>query len=787
MANIVNLDRVSKGYGAAGRLLTDVSLGLDDADRIGVVGLNGAGKSTLLRLLTKQEDPDDGRVTHRRDLRVLWLPQQLTLAPDATVRDVVLGTAWLDEGMGAEHEWAGDAGVRGILDGLGMPHLGLDQPVGPMSGGERRRVALAALLVRDSDLLILDEPTNHLDVGGVDWLARHLVGRKGALVVVTHDRWFLDAVCTTTWEVADQTVRAYEGGFAAWTLARAERERVAAATEARRQNLLRKEIAWLRRGPPARTSKPQFRIDAANALIADVPPARDTMSLQRMATSRLGKQVYDLENVELHAGPKEILRDVTWLVGPGDRIAILGANGAGKTTLLRMLAGITRPDGGRLGTGSTVRPAFLSQELTELPGHLRVLEAVEEVARRVQLGDREVSAAQLAEVFGFDDRRLWTPVSDLSGGERRRLQMLRLLAGEPNVLLFDEPTNDLDTDTLASLEDLLDSWPGTIIVASHDRYLIERVTDTAYGMFGDGRLVHLPGGVDEYLARTAERAGSPPGRRAPDRRARRPARGWHVRRRGPPGPQGADPAGTAARQARPARDHAARSARGGRHRLRPGRRVGHPAQGSARRTGADRGELDDPRRGPAGELTGPGTPARGPCAASHRHMRDNRRRHLPHGVGDTDMAHTPVNHPARPIYRAIGGLTGLYLVVFGVLGIIASTGNEILAQDDTRVLGQGTNLGFSLLSVLLGIVVLVGTALGRNIDVAINQWLAYALMVISLAGLAFIRTDANIFNFSITTVVVVMTAALVLLMVGMYGKVGTEDEAEAFQKARLVL
>ncbi|MEU7798281.1 ABC-F family ATP-binding cassette domain-containing protein [Micromonospora arborensis] len=507
MANIVNLDRVSKGYGAAGRLLTDVSLGLDDADRIGVVGLNGAGKSTLLRLLTKQEDPDDGRVTHRRDLRVLWLPQQLTLAPDATVRDVVLGTAWLAEGMGAEHEWAGDAGVRAILDGLGMPHLGLDQPVGPMSGGERRRVALAALLVRDSDLLILDEPTNHLDVGGVDWLARHLVGRKGALVVVTHDRWFLDAVCTNTWEVADQTVRAYEGGFAAWTLARAERERVAAATEARRQNLLRKEIAWLRRGPPARTSKPQFRIDAANALIADVPPARDTMSLQRMATSRLGKQVYDLENVELHAGPKEILRDVTWLVGPGDRIAILGANGAGKTTLLRMLAGITRPDGGRLGTGSTVRPAFLSQELSELPGHLRVLEAVEEVARRVQLGDREVSAAQLAEVFGFDDRRLWTPVSDLSGGERRRLQMLRLLAGEPNVLLFDEPTNDLDTDTLAALEDLLDSWPGTIIVASHDRYLIERVTDTAYGMFGDGRLVHLPGGVDEYLARTAERAG----------------------------------------------------------------------------------------------------------------------------------------------------------------------------------------------------------------------------------------------------------------------------------------
>ncbi|MEU7619092.1 ABC-F family ATP-binding cassette domain-containing protein [Micromonospora rifamycinica] len=512
MANIVNLDRVSKGYGAAGPLLTDVSLGLDDADRIGVVGLNGAGKSTLLRMLTKQEDPDDGRVTHRRDLRVLWLPQALTLTPEATVRDVVLGTAWLGQSMGAEHEWAGDAGVRAILDGLGMPHLGLDQPVGPMSGGERRRVALAALLVRESDLLILDEPTNHLDVGGVDWLARHLVGRRGALVVVTHDRWFLDAVCTTTWEVADQTVRAYEGGFAAWTLARVERERVAAATEARRQNLLRKEIAWLRRGPPARTSKPKFRIDAANALIDDVPPPRDTMSLQRMATARLGKQVYDLEHVRLHAGPKEILHDTTWQVGPGDRIAILGRNGAGKTTLLRLLAGITRADGGRFHTGSTVKPAFLSQELAELPGHLRVLEAVEEVARRVQLGDREISAAQLAEVFGFDDRRLWTPVGDLSGGERRRLQMLRLLAGEPNVLLFDEPTNDLDTDTLAALEDLLDSWPGTIIVASHDRYLIERVTDAAYGMFGDGRLVHLPGGVDEYLARAA---GPGPARTAP--------------------------------------------------------------------------------------------------------------------------------------------------------------------------------------------------------------------------------------------------------------------------------
>ncbi|GAB2610099.1 ABC transporter ATP-binding protein [Paractinoplanes abujensis] len=510
MANIINLDRVNKGYGAAGQLLTDVSLGLDDDARIGIVGLNGAGKSTLLRLLAKSEEPDSGRVTHRRDLRVATLPQTLDLAGELTVRDVVLGTAWLAQGMGAEHEWAGDAGVRAILDGLGMPHLGLDTPVGPMSGGERRRVALAALLVRESDLLILDEPTNHLDVAGVDWLARHLLTRRGALVVVTHDRWFLDAVCTATWEVVEEQVHAYEGGYAAWTLARAERQRVAAVIEARRQNLLRKEIAWLRRGPPARTSKPQFRIDAANALIADVPPVRDKVSLQRLATSRLGKQVYDLEDVRLQAGPKTILDGLTWQVGPGDRFAILGANGAGKTTLLRLLAGVTTPEGGRLVTGSTVRAAFLSQELKELPGDLRLLEAVEEVAKRVKLGDRELSAGQLAEVFGFTDKRIWTPVSDLSGGERRRLQLLRLLAAEPNVLLLDEPTNDLDTDTLAALEDLLDSWPGTMIVASHDRYLVERVTDTAYGMFGDGRLVHLPGGIDEYLVRASSGQGQAP-------------------------------------------------------------------------------------------------------------------------------------------------------------------------------------------------------------------------------------------------------------------------------------
>ncbi len=501
MANIINLDKVSKSYGAVGQLLTDVSLGLDEGDRVGVVGLNGAGKSTLLRMLTRAESPDAGRATHRRDLRVLSLPQALDLAPESTVRDIVVGEAWLPAAFAAEHEWAGDASVRTVLSGLGMPDLGLDATVGTMSGGERRRVALAALLVRGSDMLVLDEPTNHLDIAGITWLARHLLTRRGALVVVTHDRWFLDAVCDKTWEVADGTVRAYDGGFAAWTLARAERVRVAAATEARRQNLLRKELAWLRRGPQARTSKPKFRIDAANELIADVPEPRDSVSLRRLATARLGKQVYELAEVSVRVADRTLLDQVDWLVGPGDRIGIVGANGAGKSTLLRLLAGTREPDAGAVTIGATVRPAFLSQELAELPGSSRVLEAVEEVARRVNLGGREMSAAQLAEVFGFTERRLWTPVSDLSGGERRRLQMLRLLAGEPNVLLLDEPTNDLDTDTLASLEDLLDTWPGTMIIASHDRYLVERVCDTVYAMFGDGRLTHLPGGVDEYLAR----------------------------------------------------------------------------------------------------------------------------------------------------------------------------------------------------------------------------------------------------------------------------------------------
>ncbi len=500
MANLVNLESVSKAHGTTA-LLERVSLGLDDADRVGVVGLNGAGKSTLLRVLTREEPADEGRVTHRSGIHIGVLGQSVALPPDATVRDVVLGTAWLDEGFGAEHEWAGDARIRQVLDGLGLHTIGLDSPIRPLSGGERRRVALAALLVREADVLVLDEPTNHLDVEGVAWLAEHLVAKRCALLVVTHDRWFLDAVCTQTWEVADGAVNAYDGGYAAYVLARAERARQAAASEERRQNLIRKELAWLRRGPPARTSKPKFRIDAAQALIADEPDPRDTVQLKRFATTRLGKQVYDAEDVSLTLGGKTLLDDVTWRIGPGDRLGLVGVNGAGKTTLLRLLTGGIQPDAGTVRVGKTVKVAYLSQEVVELPPALRVLEAVQEIANRITVGDRELTAGQLAEMFGFGSTRQWTPVGDLSGGERRRLQLLRLLMAEPNVLLLDEPTNDLDIDTLNALEDLLDSWPGTLVVVSHDRYLVERVCDNVWALLGDGKLQMLTGGIEEYLSR----------------------------------------------------------------------------------------------------------------------------------------------------------------------------------------------------------------------------------------------------------------------------------------------
>ncbi|AHH94156.1 ABC-F family ATP-binding cassette domain-containing protein [Kutzneria albida] len=496
MANLVNLESVSKSYGVRS-LLDDVSLGVNEGDRIGVVGLNGGGKTTLLEVLAGIEPPDTGRVSQNRDLRMAVVTQRTQLPTDATVRNAVLDP----HGYTSEHEWAADARVRSILDGLGITALGLDSPVATMSGGERRRVALAAALVRELDLLVLDEPTNHLDVEGVRWLAEHLLGRRGALVVVTHDRWFLDTVCTRTWEVVGGAVEQYEGGYGDWIFARAERARLADTAEEKRRNLARKELAWLRRGAPARTSKPRYRIDAAEALISDVPPPRDSVELTAFARRRLGKTVLEIEDATLVVGDRTLVKDVTWRIGPGDRVGLVGVNGSGKTSLLRLLAGEREPDGGKRIQGQTVRLAHLTQELHDLPGDMRVLEAVEEVARRVVLGKHELSASQLAEKLGFSKTRQWTPVGDLSGGERRRLQLTRLLMAEPNVLLLDEPTNDLDIDTLQQLEDLLDSWPGTMVVVSHDRYLVERVCDRVVALFGDGGVTDLTGGIEEYLRR----------------------------------------------------------------------------------------------------------------------------------------------------------------------------------------------------------------------------------------------------------------------------------------------
>ncbi|GAA4856346.1 ABC-F family ATP-binding cassette domain-containing protein [Saccharopolyspora cebuensis] len=496
MANLINLESVSKSYGVR-PLLDAVSLGVGEGDRIGVVGLNGGGKTTLLEVLSGLEQPDTGRVSHSRDLRMAVVTQRTELPDGATVRNAVLDP----HGFAAEHEWAADPKVRNVLDGLGMTRLGLDTPVADFSGGERRRVALAAALVRDLDLLVLDEPTNHLDVEGVRWLADHLLERRCALVIVTHDRWFLDTVCNRTWEVTRGQVEQYEGGYADWIFARAERARLAQQAEEKRQNLARKELAWLQRGAKARTSKPRFRIEAAEALIADVPPPRDTVELVSFARRRLGKTVLELENVDLSVAGRTLLRDLTWRIGPGDRIGLVGVNGSGKTTLLRLLAGERAPDAGRRIEGKTVRLAHLTQELHDLPGDWRVLEAIEDVAERTTLGKYELTASQLGERFGFGKGRQWTPVGDLSGGERRRLQLARLLMGEPNVLVLDEPTNDLDIDTLQQLEDLLDGWAGTLVVVSHDRYLVERICDSVYALFGDGGLTHLPGGIDEYLQR----------------------------------------------------------------------------------------------------------------------------------------------------------------------------------------------------------------------------------------------------------------------------------------------
>ena len=496
MANLINLENVSKTWGLK-TLLDGVSLGVQTGDRIGVVGLNGGGKTTLLEVLTGIEPPDEGRVSHTNGLRMAVVTQRFTLPDDVTVGQAVV------EPLGLEvFEWASNAKVREVLAGTGVAELGLDTPVGNLSGGERRRVNLAAALVQDLDLIVLDEPTNHLDVEGVQWLADHLLKRKVAIVVVTHDRWFLDTVATLTWEVHDGKVDVYEGGYNDWTFARAERARQADAIEQRRQNLARKELAWLRRGAPARTSKPRYRIEAAEALIADVPAPRDTVELMAFSKQRQGRVVVELEDARIESPDGRTLVDhLTWRLAPGERIGLVGVNGSGKTTLLRTIAGDYPLAAGKRIEGQTTKIGWLRQELDELDPSRRVIDAVEDVATYITLGKKEMSASQLAERLGFSSKRQRTPVGDLSGGERRRLQLTRVLMSEPNVLLLDEPTNDLDIDTLQELENLLDSWPGTLVVISHDRYLIERIADVTYALFGDGALTNLPGGIEQYLER----------------------------------------------------------------------------------------------------------------------------------------------------------------------------------------------------------------------------------------------------------------------------------------------
>jgi ATP-binding cassette subfamily F protein uup len=493
--NLVNLEGISKAFDIR-PLLTKVSIGVSEGDRIGIVGRNGAGKSTLMKIIAGIEKADEGRVTQGNSVRVGMLSQVDVADKNATVGDLVIGDR-------AKHEWASDSKIREVFTGLfgGFDDHLFERVFITLSGGEKRRVGLAKLLIDELDLIMLDEPTNHLDVEGVDWLAQHLNARKDlAVLVVTHDRWFLDAVTDRTWEVVGGALEEYDGGYSAYVLAKAERARQTSAMDARRNQLIRKELAWLRRGAPAQTVKPKFRVDAANELISSEPAPRDKSELLKFALNRLGRTVLEYQHVKITAGDKELISELTWNIGPGDRFGIVGINGAGKTTLMRTMAAELEVAAGKLVTGITVKVAFLTQHLDELDPTWRVLEAVENVANHIEIGKgRTLSASQLCERLGFDRDGQWTPVGDLSGGEKRRLQLTRLLMDSPNVLLLDEPTNDFDIETLTELEDLLDSFGGTLIVISHDRYFLERVCDRFVGLLGDGELRDLPRGVDQYL------------------------------------------------------------------------------------------------------------------------------------------------------------------------------------------------------------------------------------------------------------------------------------------------
>ena len=506
MAHLLGAEAVHLRY-PTGVVFDAVTLGVNDGARIGIVGRNGDGKSSLLSLLTGQLRPDSGRVTRRGGLRVGALSQSDDLDAGRTVSATLVGDQ-------PDHQWAGDARIRDVVGGL-VADIAWDATVSTLSGGQRQRVQLARLLMGDWDVIALDEPTNHLDIEGITWLAGHLQQRwarsSGGLLVVTHDRWFLDEVATSTWEVHDGIVEPFEGGYAAYVLQRVERDRMAASSEAKRQNLMRKELAWLRRGAPARTSKPRFRIEAANRLIADVPPLRNSVELAKLATARLGKDVIDLLDVSVSFGPdRPVLRDVEWRIAPGERTGIVGANGAGKSTLLGLIAGTVAPDSGRVKRGKTVRLGVLDQQGASLAalGDERIADLLAGLRGAYEVDDGEMTPTQLLERLGFGRGQLSARVSELSGGQRRRLQLMLTVLAEPNVLLLDEPTNDVDTEMLTAMEDLLDSWPGTLIVVSHDRYLLERVTDQQYAIL-DGRLRHLPGGIDEYLQLAAHPADVP--------------------------------------------------------------------------------------------------------------------------------------------------------------------------------------------------------------------------------------------------------------------------------------